>query len=415
MDCLNTAFYPSLRSTGHGLVLALALALCLPFPSAQGTIAISLDYAYQLTNGGLPLTEIFDDGKQTYLGLAKDADPRMVEAMMRSIIASDGGEVQPVTIILSPPYLTLIGVYNRIVIRVGPRQAIARYVGPRDKGAPSPAASRPPGPPLHSTPAIRVVRDPVPRLPGRLGEPAVAPHPVPAVAPPPPPLAKPEVAPTPAVTAALAPATTGKGPPPAPPSPPAAVGAPAARQEAAPPERRQPAVVRAATAPLPAPSLPAPPRPSAAPQALERKEAVGANRQVARVDTAFVPVPAGAAGKAGQAEGSADGSAPDLYEYTVKVPFLLGKTVLGKEGDKALRELAQIGPLAHEIHILAPREPDSSVQLAHRRASELYRLLVNAGLDRQKFTIEVMDAVPFDADIVGEVVLVVDLNQRAAK
>ncbi|HJW26677.1 MAG TPA: hypothetical protein VJ576_17400 [Rhodocyclaceae bacterium] len=415
MDCPNAAFFPSLRSACQGLVLALALTLCLPFPTARGTIAISLDFAYLLNNGGLPVTEIFDDGKQTYLGLAKDADPRMVEAMMRSIIASDGGEVQPVTIILSPPYLTLIGVYDRITIRVGPRQAIARYVGPRDKDAAGPAASRPPEPPLQSAPAILVVKDPAARLPEKRSDPAAARPTAPVAVPPPSPAVRRDATPKPVVAVAPAPTTAEKATPPAPPPPPAAIGVPAPRQEAASGERRQPAVVPVAMAPLPAPAPTAAPVPSAGQPALERKEAVGANRQVARVDTAFVPVQAGVAGKAAQAQGSADGAAPDLYEYTVKVPFLLGKTVLGKEGDKALRELAQIGPIAHEIHILAPREPDSSVQLAHRRASELYRLLVNAGLDRQKFTIEVMDAVPFDADIVGEVVLVVDLNQRAAK
>lgn len=412
MHCPSAAFYPSLRSACHRLVLALALVLGLPFPTARATIAISLDFAYQLNNGGLPLTEVYDDGKQTYLGLAKDADPRMVEAMMRSIIASDGGEVQPVTVILSPPYLTLIGVYDRITIRVGPRQAIARYVGPRDKDAAGPAASRPPEPPRPVAPAILVVKDPAARLPEKAREPAAVAPPAPAVTLPQPPVAKPEVAPKPTVVAEPVPAPVEKVQPPAPPSPPANGAAPPVRPEAAPPVPTQPAPVRAVAAPLPAPASP---HPLGGQPALERKEAVGANRQVARVDTAFVPVQAGAAGKAGQAPGAAEGTAPDLYEYTVKVPFLLGKTVLGKEGDKAIRELAQIGSIAHEIHILAPREPDSSIRLAHRRASELYRLLVNAGLDRQKFTIEVMDAVPYDADIVGEVVLVVDLNQPAAK
>ena len=226
---------------------------------------------------------------------------------------------------------------------------------------------------------------------------------------PPPTVAKPEPVPEVAVAADKAPAAAESGATPAPPSPSVAGEAPAAQPQAAPPESPQPAPVRAAAVAPPAPS------PSGGQPVLERREAIGANRQVARVDTAFVPVQQGAAGKTGQAPGAGDGPAPNLYEYTVKVPFLLGKTALGKEGEKALRELAQIGPIAHEVHILAPREPDSSIQLAHRRASELYRLLVNAGLDRQKFTIEVMDAVPFEADIVGEVVLVVDLNQRPAK
>lgn len=160
------------------------------------------------------------------------------------------------------------------------------------------------------------------------------------------------------------------------------------------------------TAPEPAPApVPAAPTPPATPPPLVAREMP--DNRVMKVmardedspPAAEEPVPA----------------ADDVAEYKVRVPFAVGKTTLGKEGEKAMAEIKEIGPIAKEIRIRAPRDPGSDFQRAHGRAAEIHRLLAKAGLVRQRISIEAVEAEPEGKVVHADIALIVDLGARAKR
>ncbi|MBS1191276.1 MAG: hypothetical protein H6R10_3068 [Rhodocyclaceae bacterium] len=138
------------------------------------------------------------------------------------------------------------------------------------------------------------------------------------------------------------------------------------------------------------------------------------NRQVVRVmakNEDSLP-PATVAGAATEQEESGPAVVNDVAEYKVMVPFAMGKTLLGKDGEKAMGEIAQIGPIAKEIRIRAPVDPGGNLQRAYGRAAEIHRMLIKAGLGRHPITIEAVDAVPDRNVVRAEVALIVDLKAK---
>lgn len=163
----------------------------------------------------------------------------------------------------------------------------------------------------------------------------------------------------------------------------------------------------------PAPSVPAPPPapvhkapPPAAPLPLETKEMP--NTQVVKVVARDEDSPPAA-------EAAVPAAADDVAEYKVRIPFAVGKTTLGKEGEKAMAEVTEIGPIAREIRIRAPREPGSDFQRAYGRAAEIHKVLARAGLVRQRISIEAVDAVPEGKVVHADIALIVDLGARAKR
>jgi hypothetical protein len=132
-----------------------------------------------------------------------------------------------------------------------------------------------------------------------------------------------------------------------------------------------------------------------------------------KVSTEGVNPAAGAppAGAENLPDESAAAEDAEVAEYRVRIPFAVGRTTLGKEGEKAMAEIAQISPIAREIRILAPGDPGSAFQRAHGRGAEIHRLLARSGLLRQRISIEAVDAMPDGKVVHAEVALIVDLGK----
>jgi hypothetical protein len=289
----------------------------------------TIELGYSIAQSGLPLVQVFDDGRRTYLVFEREADAKALGKADATVMVTREGKVYFAPLDLSSRYPSIAGVYDQIMLTVGGQQATATYVG---SSRPS-AARQAPAP--EKGPTII------------LGDPG-------------------SIRKTPV-------------------------------QEAAAPARVQPA------APAPVPPPPGPP-------ALNRE--VLPNNQVVRVvaksDNPPPPVPVAAA----KARGEERAPARQVAEYRVMVPFAAGKTVLGKDGEKAMAEVAQFVPLAREIRIRAPADPGSNVQSAHGRAAEIHRLLVKAGLVRQRISIETVDAAPDGHSPQAEVSLLIDLGSK---
>ncbi|MBS1190074.1 MAG: hypothetical protein H6R10_1866 [Rhodocyclaceae bacterium] len=267
-------FFP--RQALAGLVCLLPLAL----HATNGQ-----DRAYRVVSGGLPLVQVFDDGRKTYLQLAGSTDRKLREAIVKSIVVSRDGKDSPASLEASSPYLTIAGVYDRIAIAAGGRRAVAIYLGG-----------------------------------GRGTSPA------------------------------LEPATTGNAP------------------------------VKASNSSAS----------SAAP--------------VVKEGTAIQEI-----GQKTDREPAGSGSEPEIAHYKVVVPFAPDKVTLGKEGQKAVQEIAHMGRIAHAVVIRVPGAPGGDFQLSHGRAAEIHRVLVKAGLVRQRFVIDVVDALPDGKSPIAEVTLMIEL------
>jgi len=371
------------------------LAGILSILSSAALAEVFLDFSYTLVRGGTPVTRVYDDGHRTYLILADDVDPRTLQGMASSVAAKRKNEILSVPIDRSLPYPSIAGVYDRIVLSVGTGQLVATYVGRRWGSAPAKAEAVEKLPlievgekiSIHKIP-VEESREVVPEenwkenlgvTPERNqeenveeaaildngGGAEVAPEPAPPI-----------VVPTSREVRDLPPSrVTGEAP----------IVLPTSRD---------------VTEALPSKVLP--------------------NNQVVRVmakaedPPSPLPVIGAVAGpeKAGELAGTADN---EVAEYKVMVPFVLGKTALGKEGEKAMAEITQIGPIAREIRIRAPGDSGRDLQRAYGRAAEIHKLLVKAGLVRQRISIEVVDVVPAGKVVQAEVALIVDLGRTAKK
>lgn len=388
-----------------------------------------IDLGYVVTPGGTPLVQVYDDGARTYLVFAKDLDARTLNQMSRSVMATRDGKMHFAALNTSSLNPSIVGVYDQVVLTVGGNRATATYVGSgRQSAAP---AAREKTPPMEFGRRMSIQKDPVPEAEAEDAQPAVAtgrglfgrnPIFVPAGR------AKPESLPG-GQAAGAYPGGSGQlaAKPAGATAPWIEIGKPAPIQktpvqEAPADEGQDPLVAQADEAPETLAAASGQPA-EAAPGGRSLLESVEVlpSRQVVKVmaksaEDPLTAVPVAVTKeRAGAGRGAGKEGSDYKVEYKVMVPFTTGKTTLGKDGEKAMAEVTQIGPIAKEIRIRAPGDPGSNFQSAHSRAAEILKLLVKAGIVRQRISIEAVDAVPEGKVVQAEVALIIDLGSKVKK
>jgi len=367
-----------------------------------------MDLGYVVTQqGGVPLVQVYDDGRRTYLVFAKETDARTLNQVARSVMATRDGKVHFAALNPTSPYPSIAGVYDQIVLTMGGQQATATYVGSGRQSAARLAAGKAPVIEIGNRGFIR--KSPVQEAPMDEGQEPMSPgggrmiHPT--LGSWAPPAGRPSMENMPG-------SQGGKRP--------SIQKAPA--REAQVDEGQEPMVLDSGRTADPVPGGMAPPPPGMAPLPAgslfpETREVLPSN-QVAKVvaknaEDPLLPPPV--APVVAERDEAGRGAAEYKVEYKVMVPFTMGKTVLGKDGEKAMAEVTQVGPIAKEIRIRVPGDPGSSLQSAHSRAAEIHKLLVKAGLLRQRISIEAVDAVPDGKVVNAEVALIIDLRPKPNK